>query len=46
MIVNLNVIITLLASYFIFREKINKLSLFGIIITLLGIFIMLYYSNK
>ena len=46
MIVNLNVIITILASYFIFHEKINKFSLFGIIITLLGIFIMLYYSNK
>lgn len=46
MIINLNVIITLLASYFIFHEKINKFSLFGIIITLLGIFIMLYYSNN
>ena len=45
MIINLNVIITLLASYFIFHEKINIYSLFGIIITLFGIFIMLYYSS-
>ena len=40
LIINLNVIITLFASYFLFKQKINLKSFIGIIITLLGIAIV------
>jgi drug/metabolite transporter (DMT)-like permease len=40
LIINLNVIITLFASYFLFKQKINFKSFIGIIITLLGIAIV------
>lgn len=40
LIVNLNVIITLFASYFLFKQKINLKSFIGIIITLFGISIV------
>jgi drug/metabolite transporter (DMT)-like permease len=46
LIVNFNIIITLIASYFLFKEKINIKSLFGIFITLIGISIVIYYSNN
>jgi len=39
-IVNLNVIITLFASYFLFKQKINLKSFIGIILTLFGISIV------
>ena len=45
LIVNLNVIITLFASYFLFKQKINLQSFFGIIITLFGIAIVVNNSN-
>ena len=40
LIVNLNVILTLFASYFLFKQKINFKSFIGIIITLFGISIV------
>ena len=40
LIVNLNVILTLLASYFLFKQKISFKSFIGIIITLFGISIV------
>ena len=46
LIVNLNIIITLIASYFLFKQKINCKTFIGIIICLIGICIVAYYSNK
>jgi len=45
LIINLNVIITLFASYFLFKQKINLQSFIGIIIALLGIAIVVNSSN-
>lgn len=45
LIINLNVIITLFASYFLFKQKINMQSFIGIIIALLGIAIVVNSSN-
>ena len=45
LIINLNVIITLFASYFLFKQKINLQSFFGILITLFGIAIVVNNSN-
>jgi len=46
LIINLNVIITLLASYFLFKQKLNKKTFIGILLTLIGISIVIYYSNE
>ena len=45
-IINFNIIITLLVSYFIFKEKINLKCLIGILFCLIGIFIIAYYYDK
>ena len=45
-IINLNIIFTLIASYFLFKQQINIQCLFGIFLCLIGIFIIAYYSNK
>jgi len=45
-IINLNIIVTILMSYFIFKEKINFISLLGMLLSLTGIIIMILYSNK
>lgn len=45
-IINLNVIITLIAAYYLFKQKLDFRCLIGIIIALIGIFIIAYYSNK
>lgn len=45
-IINLNVLITLLAGYFLFKENLNLKCLFGIFLCLLGIIIISYYSNN
>ena len=45
-IVNLNILITLLAGYFLFKERFNLKCLFGIFLCLLGIIIITYYSNN
>ncbi len=46
LIVNLNVIITILASYFLFNQKINSKTFAGIFITLIGISMVIYYSKE
>ena len=46
LIVNLNVVLTLLAGYFLFKQKINSKTFIGIIIALCGIGIVIYYSNE
>ena len=45
LIVNLNVIITLIISYFLFKQKFNTKSFIGIIIAIIGTSIVIYYSN-
>ena len=45
LIINMNIIFTLIASYFLFKQKINIKSLIGIIITLIGLTITICYSN-
>ncbi len=46
LIVNLNVIISLLAGYFLFNQKINPKTFTGILLALIGILIVVYYSNE
>lgn len=45
LIINMNIIFTLIAGYFLFQQKINIKSLIGIIITLIGLSIIICYSN-
>ena len=45
-IINLNVIITVIAAYDLFKQNIDFRCLIGIIISLIGISIIAYYSNK
>ena len=46
LIINLNVIISLIAGYYLFNQKINSKTFIGIIIALFGIGIVIYYSNE
>ena len=41
MIINFNVIITFIIGYLLFKQKINKYGLFGIILCLIGLFIII-----
>ena len=41
LIINLNIIITLIAGYFLFNQKINPYTFFGIILTLVGITVII-----
>ena len=41
-IINLNIIITLIFSYLLFKEKINKSCFIGILIALIGILIIVF----
>ena len=45
LIVNTNVILTLLASYLLFNQVINMKSFLGIIITLIGLYIVISNNN-
>ena len=45
LIINTNVVFTLLASYFLFNQKINGKTFIGVLITLLGISTVIYYSQ-
>ena len=45
-IINLNIIITILSSYFIFRQNLNLMTVLGMLISLTGIIIMILYSKK
>ena len=45
-IINLNVIITVLAAYYLFKQNLDLRCVIGIIISLIGISIIAYYSNK
>lgn len=46
LIISLNIIISLLAGYFLFRQNVNIQTFIGIIIALIGVGIVVYYSNK
>ncbi len=46
LIINLNVVLSLLAGYFLFKQKISSKTFIGIVIALLGIGIVIYYSNE
>ena len=46
MIINLNVILTFLVAILFFKQKFNMKCLIGIIITLFGLSIFIYYSNS
>lgn len=45
LIVNLNVIITLITGWFLFKQKINFNTVIGIIITFFGLSIVIYNTN-
>ncbi len=45
-IINLNIIFTIIASYYIFNQSINYKTVIGMIISLIGILIMIYYSSN
>tara|TARA_B100000780_G_scaffold114698_1_gene80401 strand:- start:1128 stop:1505 length:378 start_codon:yes stop_codon:yes gene_type:complete len=45
LIINANIIITLIASYLLFNEKINYQSFIGMLITLVGLAITILYSS-
>jgi len=40
-IINLNIIITIITSYLIFNQELNKFTVFGILLSLIGIIILI-----
>ena len=46
LIINANIIVSLLAGYFLFKQLINYKSFIGILITMIGLSITIYYSNN
>ena len=45
LIINLNIILTAILSYFIFKEKISYKVFLGILLTVIGLSIVIYYSQ-
>jgi len=45
-IINFNAIITVIAAFYLFKQNIDYKCLIGMIISLIGISIVVYYSNK
>jgi len=46
LIVNLNIIIALIISYFLFKEKLNFKTFLGMLLSIFGLSIVIYYSNE
>jgi drug/metabolite transporter (DMT)-like permease len=46
LIINTNVIFTFFIGYFLFGQTINKITILGILVTLIGLFIVLYGSKQ
>tara|TARA_Y100001980_G_C14539004_1_gene316336 strand:+ start:428 stop:874 length:447 start_codon:yes stop_codon:yes gene_type:complete len=46
LIVNLNIIITLIISYFLFKESLSFKTFLGMLISIIGLSIVIYYSNE
>jgi len=44
MIVNLNVLVTFVLGYLLFKQKINYKTFFGVLLCLSGLFIIIHYS--
>lgn len=44
LIVNLNIILTIIASYFLFKQQLNIYTFIGIIISLIGVTIVIFNS--
>ena len=44
LIINLNIILTIIASYFLFKQKLNIYTFIGIIISLIGVTIVIFNS--
>ena len=44
-IINLNIIFTIIASYYIFNQNLNYKTIIGMIISLAGILIMINFYN-
>jgi len=44
-IINLNIILSVIAGYFLFKQKFNLYCLFGILLTLIGIMFIAYNSS-
>lgn len=45
LVINLNIILTAIMSYFIFKEKISYKAFIGILLTVIGLSIVIYYSQ-
>lgn len=46
LIVNLNIIIALIISYFLFKERLNFKTFLGMLLSIIGLSIVIYYSNE
>ena len=46
LIINFNIIISILASIYIFNQHIKKETIIGIIISMIGLFTVIYYSKN
>lgn len=46
LIINTNVILTLIISFFLFKEKINFKTFLGIVVTFIGIILVIYSSDQ
>ena len=46
LIINTNVILTLIISFFLFKEKINFKTFLGIVVTFIGITLVIYSSDQ
>tara|TARA_B100001175_G_scaffold91860_1_gene77624 strand:+ start:5645 stop:6100 length:456 start_codon:yes stop_codon:yes gene_type:complete len=46
LIINLNIILVLLFSYILFKERLNKQTMLGILLSLIGLSIVIYYSKE
>ena len=46
LIINANIIVSLLAGYFLFKQLLNYKSFIGILITMIGLSITIYYANN
>jgi drug/metabolite transporter (DMT)-like permease len=44
-IINMNIILTLLASYFVFKEKFNIQTFIGMLMAIFSVSIVIFYSN-
>lgn len=46
LIINLNIILVLFFSYFLFKQSLNKPTMLGILLSIIGLSIVIFYSNE